>query len=285
MGVPTQSRGKGGYLNNTSGVIQKITFKLGKKGVSKKGRPWQSYSAVALILPDGATKAVEQYMNAGFLPEGNTVSKDGRTIEGTGVFGLDPDTQFYKFVVSLVEGEGTRFPQERLGEFRNYEAVDGTRVTFSRVEDPEETKRRGPRRDEKTGKDYPRDYLLVKEVLELPSEKKAAGKKAASPKAKATVAAAKAEAATVAPAGDLTAQADEAIKSILTGVENRQIERGKLASAFIKYSLATNLEGKAREDLRKFLLSDEYVADAIMRDLIVVNGEGKSAVLILAVTE
>lgn len=273
MAVPARSRStNGGYLNNTAGLIQKISFKPGKKGVSTKGRPWQSYSAVALILPDGAAKSVEQFLNAGFLPDGNTISKDGRSIEGTGDY-LDPDTQFYKFVVSLVEGEGNRFPQDRLGDFRNFEPVDGTRVTFLRVEDPEETARRGPRRDEKTGKDWPRDQLLIKEVLELPSEKKAAGKKAASPKAKAAVAAAKAPAAAAAPAGDLTEQADAALVGILQSIDTKEIERSKVGGAFIKYALGAGITGPPRETLRKFLVTDDYATGAVDRGVVTL-GEG-----------
>ena len=81
----------------------------GNSGENEYG-PWTAYSAKATLLPDGAEKAVEQYMPAGFLRGDNTISKDGRRIEGAEAYSLDGNTPFGKFVVSMVEGEGTRFP-------------------------------------------------------------------------------------------------------------------------------------------------------------------------------
>src|SRR5262249_47512242 len=137
------------------------------------------------IQPDGADP-VEQYAPAGFLYGNNAISKDGRTIEGSDNYSLDGATAAGQFIISLVEtggsrpanlDRGNRFPQELLGDLRNYDAVAGTRVVFARVKDEAETKRRGQRVDKKTGKAYDRDVLLVADVLALPEAK--GGKKAA----------------------------------------------------------------------------------------------------------
>ena len=159
-----------------------------------------------------------------------------------------------------------------MGE-RSYEPVDGTRVTFLRVRDEEETKRRGKRKDKKTGKEYDQDVLLVGEVLALPGEKKAAGKVAGKSTAKSTAAA---------TALDATEATDAALTAILGAAKDRTLSRSKVSSSVIGYALKAGLDGPTREAIRKQLSSDEYVADAVARDLIVIDGEGKSASLILA---
>lgn len=262
----------GGYLNGVSGVIQSIIFVGGKSGENEYG-PWTSYSAKITILPDGADTPVDQYAPAGFLRGDLKITKDG-DIEGDDTYALDTKTDFGKFVVSLIEGEGNRFPEDRLGDGKSYAPVAGTRVTFSRQYDDEKTADLGKRsfkgRDGKNV-EVPQDVLLVKEVLSLPGEK--AGK--------ATKAAGKV-ATKAAPATNDTDATDAALKAILGAAKDRTLSRSKVSSSVIGYALKAGLDGTAREAIRKQLSSDEYVADAVERGLIVVDGEGKAANLILA---
>lgn len=273
MALPIRRPGKGGgYLNNVAGVIQSIEFVGGSSGENEYG-PWLTYSARLTILADGAEKSVQQYAPAGFLRGTNVVSKDGRRIEGTDPYTLDGNTPFGKFVVSLVEGDGNRFPENRLGDLRSYEAVDGTRVMFERKTDEEETKRRGMRVYTGTdGKEHevPQDVLLIKEVLALPGVKVGT-----------TGAAKKPTAAASAPAVSADAT-DAALKAILGSAKDRTLSRSKVSSSVIGYALKAGLDGTSREAIRTQLSSDAYVADAVERGLIVLDGEGKSASLILA---
>jgi len=279
MPLPIRRPGKGGgFLNNVAGVIKSIEFVGGNNGENEYG-PWLAYSAKATIRPDGAEKDVEQYIPAGFLRGNNTISKNGRRIEGSDPYMLDGNTPFGKFVVSLVEGEGTRFPEDRLGDLRSYEAVDGTRVTFERKVDEEETKRQGMRKYTGTDgkeREVPRDVLLVKEVLALPDTK---GGKGASKTT--TGGGAKGAAVATAAAADTDAT-DAALTAILSAAKDRTLSRSKVSSSVIGYALKAGLDGAVRESIRTQLSSDAYVADAVERGLIVVEGEGKAANLILA---
>ncbi len=279
MPLPIRRPGKGGgYLNNVAGVIQSIIFAPGKSGENEYG-PWMQYSAKLTILPDGAEKATTQFAPAGFLRGNNTISKDGTRIEGDDAYSLEGNQPFGKFVVSLVEGEGNRFPEERLGDLRSYDAVAGTRVVFERKPDAEETERKGKRTFEgRDGKEVEvdQDVLLVKEVLALPNEKVVKGAKAtkgaSTPKGAATAAAAAAD----------TDATDAALKAILGAAPNRTLSRSKVSSSVIGYAIKAELDGAAREAIRTQLSSDAYIADAVKRELIVVEGEGKTANLILA---
>ncbi len=292
MALPIRRPGKGGggYLHNVSGNIISIDFVAGNSGENEYG-PWTAYSAKMLIQADGAEAPAEQFMNAGFLRGNNTVSEDGRTIEGDDDYSLDGNTAFGQFVVSLVEGEGARFPEDRLGDLRTYAPVDNTRVTFLRAKDEPRTAREEKAgrptttTNKKTGKEYGFDVLLVKEVLALPEANGKPAVKATKVNGKpATKATTKATKPAAAVATNGTEAADAALVGILGAAANRTLSRSKMTSSMIGYSLKATppIEGEAREAIRKLLGSDAYIADAVERGLIVVDGEGKSASLILA---
>jgi hypothetical protein len=289
LALPIRRPGQGGgYLNNVAGNIVSINFAAGESGENEYG-PWTAYSAKVLIQADGAVEPVEQYMPAGFLRGDNTISADGRTIEGADDYALDGSTAFGQFVVSLVEGEGNRFPEDRLGDLRTYAPVDNTRVTFLRAKDVVRTERQEKagkatkRKDKKTGKEYDFDVLLVKEVLALPEDNKGAVKGAVKPAVKtATKATTKATKPAAAATTNGTEATDAALIGMLTAAPNRTLVRSKLTSSMIGYSLKAGIEGAAREAIRGQLTSDAYIADAVNRGLIVVDGDGKSASLILA---
>lgn len=288
MALPFKKTGKGSFLNGVSGVINSITFKAGKKGKRDDGSEWQMYSGVALITPDGG-KPTEQFLGAGFLDDGFSISKDGRSIEGPGTYELDVDTQLGKFVVSLVEGPGTRFADTTLGDLRNYDAVAGTRATFKKVVDEELTKELGPKKGKpgtkNAGKDFPREDLLVAEIISLPDPKKAGAKPKTAPKAKATAPAAAPAAPAAAPAEAAPAvnagNPDETLQAIIAG-NNGTIELAKLSAAAIRFGLKAKMDKKGYEALRDQLTGEEYLAGAVERGVIAIEGEGKERVLIAA---
>lgn len=296
MALPFRKRGgNGGFLNGVSGVIKSIGFKANKTGKTKKGNTYTQYSGVVLVVPDGG-EPVEQYLDAGFLYGDNTVSEDGRTIKGADVYTIDPDTQFGRFIASLVEGEGNRLPEDLLGDCRNYDGVAGTRVTFARQVDEEATFNRGvyklgakaknmdraavieagKRVDKKDkSKKFMLDNLLVAEVLAGPEPgAKSGAKKAAGSKAAASKPAAE-------PAAIDTDQADAALAAIVGGAADKTIARDKLSSAVLRYAVANKLSGAERDALRTLLASDEYLDSAVERELIVLDGEGKGQSIVL----
>lgn len=281
MALPFRRGGKGGFLNGVSGVINSLTFKAGKTG--KKGdREWRKYSGVAVITPDGG-KPTEQFLDAGFLDDGFDVSKDGRSIEGPGDYALDVDTQLGKFIVSLVEGDGLRVPEAALGDLRSYDAIAGTRCTFKKVVDEEATKRLGMKKGKpgtkSAGKEFPREDLLVAEVLSLPDAKAKGAKKTVAPKTPAAKATAPAAPAPV-DAGSAY-DPDTAIKTIITEAGGT-IEFGKLSAAAVRFGLKNKLPAPAYNALRDQVTNEEFLAGAVERGVIAIEGEAKERVLIAA---
>jgi hypothetical protein len=277
-------RSKGGFLNGVSGTLNSLTFKAGKTG--KNGdREWRKYSVVALITPDGG-KPTEQFLDAGFLPEGVNVSKDGRTLDGAAAIEFDEDTQVYKFLSSMID---KGFPEDRLGDFKNYDGVAGTRATFIRVVDEEATKKLGKRvgkpGTKSAGKQFDRDNLLVSEIISVPELKAAKGaKKPAAPKpakpAAAPAASAPAPAAEAA-ADDNGAGTDDIVKAILAKAGGT-IEFGKFGASAVRYGLDNKMDAKAYGALREEIISDAYLAGAVDRGILTVVGEGKDRVLVAA---
>lgn len=286
--------GGGGFLNGVSGVLVDYEFAINKQGVTKKGLPYTTMSVKLTIQPDGG-EPVDQFFDAGFIYGEHPISDDGKTIQGDERYALDGTTLWGQFVLSLVEGDGNRVPEDLLGDLRNYEALMGTRVTFSRVKDIEATKARGARKlgakattateealinagkrqdkKDKT-KSYVLDKLLVTEVVALPEGGRAKTvKKAVAKKAVAKVA------APAASEGDSEA-ADAAIKAVLEGADGA-LARTALSSAFVKYALSQKMAPADREPLRKTLISDDYLTDASERGFLVLDGEGKDSTIAL----
>lgn len=274
MAIPRKTRGTGGFLNNVAGTILDYSLEQ-KNGVASggpnKGEPFKKFSAKLTIQPDGAEPKT-QFLDGGFLDGDLEVSEDGQSIEGTDTFLIDDRTEFGMFLISLVEGEGTKLAEDDMGDWRSYAVLRGLRIEFKRVRNEAETKRRGKRKDEATGKEYDRDNLLAGNVLGR-VEVKGAAKKGVS---KATTAASK-KAATV----DNDA-ADQAIVAILTGVDGNSIGRNALGGALLQYAMKNKLATETRDALRKVLGSEEYQTGAAERGIIAIDGEGKSASLVLA---
>ena len=300
MALPIRKPGQGGgFLNGASGAILDAGFVANKSGENKNG-PYTTYSAKLTIQPDGG-EAVDQFLDAGFMYGDNTVSEDGKSIEGSDDYYVDAATQYGQFLTSLVEGEGQRFPEETLGDLRSLKPIIGTRVTFKREVDVEATKKRGAyklgkkaagatdqqlfeagkkiaKKGKSAGKAFPLDRLLVTELISLPEVK---GKKTAAATKTATKAA---PAKAAAPVADTDA-VDAALVSILTSAKDSTLARSGLSAAAVKYRLSAKLDPDTFEGIRKQLVSDAYIADAVERELIVVEGAGKSAVLTLVPSE
>lgn len=256
-----KAAGGGGFLNGVSGLIESITWGDPLVGTDKNGDEYRLLSAEMVVRPDGAEEGVQQFLSAGFLRGDNTVSEDGSTIEGEDEFSIVENTDLAKFLTSLIATGD--FDAALLGDGRSLSALAGYRVTFERKADEEKTKRMGMRKDKKnkdpkTGKarEYPQDVLLVTAVLGQPEAAPAKGKKAAA-KAPAKAAPA-AKAGKKAPAADNSA-AVEALKAILAKNKG-QIALDKIGPAFVKYSLAANLEEADRKSIRAQIGDAEFLA-------------------------
>lgn len=257
MAAPIKRPGQGGgFLNNVAGVITEIRFEAGTKGETKAGNAFTAYSAKLTITPEGGDP-VTQYAPAGFLYGDNAISKNGRTIEGSDPYFLDGASAFGQLVVSLLENENNKLPEDLVGDCRNYDAVEGVRVMFARVKDEAETKRRGKRKDPKTGREYDRDVLLVTDVLGVPAAKGAAKKGGA-------------KAAATADVSNDTA--DAAMKSVLATAKDQTIERGKkLETALLRFTVAQKMDTPTRNAFTKFVTGDDYLANAQERGILVAD--------------
>lgn len=276
MSLPIRKPGQssGGFLNGVSGVISAYNMTM-REGESK-GKSWAAHTVELTITPDGA-EPTTQFFDAGFLRGDNRVSKDGQSITGGDNYYLDPSTVWGKFVMSFI-GEGNKLTEEQadvvFGDLRSLGALMGTRVTFTRVKDEEETKRRGKRKvtsGPHAGKEFDRDVLLVSEVLALPDAK--GGKKAATKPA--------AKGAAVAPSALDTSAADAAMQAILATKPEQTLEKTKLSSAVVQYAITAKLDTTQREALRKQLTSDEYLNDATERGVIFVAADVKGTPITL----
>lgn len=287
--------------NKFTGVITDYSFET-KSGTTARGE-WRNHTVVLNIQKDGAEKPVVKFFPAGLLWGDNEVSVDKKTIIGSDRYTLDGETEWGQFILSLIEGEGNRLPEAHLEaeQFRSYNALVGVRLEFEVKVDREATiaagKRKlgvkangaseeeivaaGKRKDKNDkSKSYMLDKTLVSEVLALP-EAKGKGKAAAAAKKAGASGAAKSTTAAQSAAVDTDA-ADAALKAVLGAAANQTLPRTSISSSFIRYALAQKIEGEAREAIRKMLISDDYINGASERGIVVVDGEGKAAALVLA---
>jgi len=274
----------GGFLNGVNGVIQSITFDSKEWGEGEDA--YTTLSACVKVLQDGAEDAVEQYLPAGFLYEDMSISADGKTIEG-GNDGavIQEGSEFAKFVQSAIETGGigeSAFDENG----RNFEALEGLRVTFGKVLNKErqmaagrkklgkakaaaasedEIMKAGRRQDknDKT-KFYNHDQLVVSAVLGREDVKPAkgakakAGAKAAAPKSTAAKGG-KANGAAKTVEEDYTA-ADALLVDLLADAKGNTINKASISSLIVRKALADDMDNETRDGFRKLLASDEYLA-------------------------
>ena len=300
---PGSGKTSGGYLDGVAGVIKDAVYEAGKKGKNKNGGDWTAISVKLTIQPDGS-KETTQYLRAGFLNGGQTISADGRSIVGGEKYEIDLSQQFGKFAMTAVYVDGDEnnvreAVDAKVGDSRSLNFIIGMRVTFKRIQDREATieagraklsknatpaqikaltdeqcieagKQPGKKGTPNETKKFMLDQLLVGEfhgytdVAAPATTKKASSSKADKPAAAAVD----------------TAAADAALIAVLTAAGG-QIERPKFSPAYLRYAAQQNWTTDQREPIRKLLISDAYVADTEKRGLIVLNGTGKGATLIL----
>jgi hypothetical protein len=290
----------GGFLHNQTGKINAGSFRVDKKGNRKDGSPWTKYSIVLNVTPDGG-KASDQYFPAGFLPDGLSISPDGKQILGDAEYTFDDTQAWGKFLLSLFTTAENHLDDANV-DLRKLDFVTNLRATFERQYDREATiaagirklklteaaakttpeaqlleagKREGKAGTKAAGKKFMLDNLLVKAVVGI--EAPATTAKKTTTRAAKPAAAAAAAPTTPAASADVT-QADGALIAVLTA-SGGQIERTKFSPAFLRYAKAMPMD--QREPLRKLLVSDEYVTDAAKRGVIVLDGTGKTATMIL----
>jgi len=255
--------GGGGFLHGVSGLISGITFDSKVWPAQGKKPAYTTLSAEVLIIQDGQTEANQQFLKAGFLYEGQSVSKDGKTlISDNDRPIITEDSEFGKFVSSMLEANpDVEADLDPAG--RNFEGLVGYRVTFAKIVDsvtqmaigkkrlgakaknstPEEILAAGKRADKNdASKSYNVDYLAVSAVLGKQAVK-GAGKLA-----KRTVAAA----APTGGDGDTAAAAD-VVLSMLADAPDNTLETTKLNSALIKHASTTGMSREDREATARML--------------------------------
>ncbi len=274
----------GGFLDGVSGIITGYAFDAKVWGEGNKA--YTSLSAELQIQQDGANDSVSQFLNAGFLHDGDAISKDGLTLipaeDGRPVV-LDT-SEFGRFVQSAIECgvPESDFPENGT----NFEALCNYRYTFAKelnterqmaagrkklgakakTATNEEIMVAGRRKDANDPKKtYNHDRLIVSAVLGAAGAKPVAQKKS-------TNGSDKAIATSATRSGNGTPpDPDTVLLAILANAEKHTIPYTSLSSLVIRYSLERDWQGPIREPLKKQLISDAYLADAALRGLITVN--------------
>ncbi len=265
----------GGFLHGVSGVI--VGYKFDTKVFESKKKGVEDYTKASVelnILQDGATVPVKQFLDAGFLYDGQTVSADGLSLESDDERPiLAPDTEFAKFIMSMFEAG---LPEDALqDDGRNYEGLLGYRVTFAKINDEEKQLAIGASRlgakaktatrealleagkqvDKKDPKkSYNQQYLAVSAVLGK-SDVKASKKTAVTVTTKpaASKRNGKVEAMDEQPVVDV-------LISLLADAADNTLPTNKLSSLFVHYALANGIKGEERETMRKLISSAPFVA-------------------------
>ena len=262
MGALPFRKSGGGFLNNVSGTI--VSTKLdstdwdGKAG--KDG--YTTFSLELGIRPDGADEPVSQFLQGGFLHEGETISSDGSSIEAEHDKALVDDTsELGKFLQSVADAG---FDEQALidSNFRTFSFLDNQRFTFKRVVDEEATKkfgkRKGKNRDGKPA-EFMRDNLLVAEYLgEAEVVKKVARGK--SKPAPTSTAAKGGKANGAAKNAEADAAIEQAESVLLSIVADGAVNRATLSSKVVRYAVDNGLDTETREAIRKLVGSEDFLS-------------------------
>jgi hypothetical protein len=287
--------GGGGYLNGVAFRINSITFDTQEFEGGRDGT-YEKLSAVVNVTPDGG-EAVDQYLDAGFMPDGATISKDKKTIDTDLDAPLRDNTEFIRFVSSAVENG---FPEAELedGGGKNFECMEGWRFIGAREKDREqqirvgrarlkakgkknptedecfEAGKREVKKGEHKGKKFDLDVLLVSKTIgKDDGDEKPTGK----PSQKASKPAKKAE---VANDDDNdspdTDRLDEVLRAVLLAEANGTLSRGKLQGAIVTWAAENDVEKAERTALKDAIYDEEYLNDAEERGIITYDSEGKN---------
>lgn len=269
----------GGFLNGVNGIIE--SYKLEEKEWGEGDDAYRTLTVQLLVKQDGAEEAVQQFLPAGFLYEGQTVSDDQQSIEVAddaqgGPF-VREDSEFGRFLASAI---ANGIPEDAFPEDgSNFEAMVGYRVTFIKelnkqrqmaagkkklgkakaAAASEEDIMKAGRRQDKSDKTkfYNHDMLLVSAVLGKGEEKAAAKGAKATTKAAAKPATASKKAPKDAEE-DFEA-ADALLLELLAVAKDKTINRGTLNSLIIRKSLEDDMEDGVRDGFRKQLVNEDYL--------------------------
>ena len=252
----------GGYLNGVSGTI--VSTKLDSTDwPGKNGKdPYTTFSLGLGIRSDGADEPVSQFLQGGFLHDGETISEDGSSIEAEHDKALvDETSELGKFLQSVADAG---FDEQTLidSNFRTFSFLDNQRFTFKRVVDEEATrkfgKRKGKTKDGKPG-EFMRDNLLVAEYLgEAEVVKKGAKASKSAPRSAAAKGGKANGAAKNADADAAIEQAEGVLLDIVKA--SGPVGRAQLSSKVVRYAADHRLDTETREAIRKLVGSEDFLS-------------------------
>lgn len=126
----------GGFI----GRIESVTFeaKTWESDAAKNGS-YRTLTAKLMVLKDGADEAIQQFANAGFLYDGQGVSKNGKTLTDKNSADapiVDGSSNFARLIDTIEESGFDSKPFEKTN-YRNYEALEGQRFEFRQELDKE----------------------------------------------------------------------------------------------------------------------------------------------------
>lgn len=272
--------GGGGFLAGQSGTILAYKFDAKTWQSERKGvGDYRTLSVEIVILPDGQTDPVQQFLKAGFLYDGTEISADGLTLESDDERPIiQEDTEFAQFIGSIVAQEPAL--EAQMADGRNFEAITGYRVTFGRVPDVDgqmatgrkrlgakaksasdaEIMIAGRRLDPKDkSKSYPLDFLVVTAVLGKAVAAAKAGKKTAAPVKKATNGSGKVMPAPAAASGLDDTKTAAVLIDLLAETDGNQILASVLPSAIVKHTLVHAELKPLRADLQRAVAVEAFL--------------------------
>lgn len=268
---PSQFKKGGGFLNGVDGVITGYRFTDEFNGTAYSAKPdpktkqvpFHSLFCEVSVRVDGAEEDVNQHLFAGGFDDFE-ISEDGLTLTAPdgGECNIGEKTGTAIFFASVCAGG---FPDDRLSDDPNtvnFEPIIGSRVKFVQRKNEELTRKRGKRKDKKTGKEYDRTDLVVDTVYELPNDAPVAAK--GKPTVKGKVQAA--------PAIDIDTLAGQTVVEIVTRL-GKPTEKSKFTMESLKSSVLKTAEAKPHVTaVRKRVLDAEFLASLAEGDGVELDG-------------
>ncbi len=264
---PSSFKTGGGFLKGVTGLIASYIFTTdfnGKPGARTK-EGFLALQAKLTAKVDGADKAQDTSLFVGDADQW-TISDDGKTITAKNdSVGIPGNKGWGLFISTLVE---KGFPETRLPEdVVNYEAIQGTRVTFDQRVNEDANKRFG-KRAAKVGKgSFDRTDLVVSAVVALPAEGGVAAPAATTKSGKKTAVVTPVEAV------DLVTLADETLGAIA------KAKGGTVARKNVSIEVTKKLmKHPHRDAVRDLIYSEAYLKGAEERGLLVFDEEAQNVV-------
>lgn len=128
---------KGGGFN---GILKSLTFETKDwESENAKDGEYTTLTAKLSILKDGADEPIDQFVNAGFLYDGQGISKNGKTLTDKNSDDspiIAGDTNFARLLDTYEEAGGDTASFEK-NFLRNFEVLEGQRFAFRNELDKE----------------------------------------------------------------------------------------------------------------------------------------------------